>query len=124
MLIEATNPFKCDRAIAMTKERTCCNAAMSEKRCATIREMKEGPFEVGNQVLISSHRKNPMFNQRRESSRGGTSRMTRECQVRFCERLGGEIPRTLACQLPPAADIALGYMREVPILLQKSENAG
>ena len=57
MLIEATNPFKCDRAIAMTKERTCCNAAMSEKRCATIREMKEGPFEVGNQVLISSHRK-------------------------------------------------------------------
>ena len=82
MLIEATNPFKCDRAIAMTKERTCCNAAMSEKRCATIREMKEGPFEFGNQVLISSHRKNPMFNGRRQSSRGGTSRMTRECQVR------------------------------------------
>jgi hypothetical protein len=50
MLIEATNPFKCDRAIAMTKERTCCNAAMSEKRRATIREMKKGPFEVGNQV--------------------------------------------------------------------------
>jgi hypothetical protein len=24
--------------------------------CATVREMKEGPFEVGNQVLISSHR--------------------------------------------------------------------
>ena len=23
----------------------------------TVREMKEGPFEVGNQVLISSHRK-------------------------------------------------------------------
>jgi hypothetical protein len=60
MLIEATNPFNCDRAIAMTKERACCNAAMSEKRRATIREMKEGPFEVGNQVLISSHRKNPM----------------------------------------------------------------
>ena len=92
MLIEATNPFKCDRAIAMTKERACCNAAMSEKRCATIREMKEGPFEVGNQVLISSHRKNPMFNGRRQSSRGGTSRMTRECQVRICERLGVQFP--------------------------------
>jgi hypothetical protein len=26
--------------------------------------------------------------QRRRPSRGGTSRMTRECQVRFCERLG------------------------------------
>ena len=104
MLIEATNPFKCDRAIAMTKERTCCNAAMSEKRCATIREMKEGPFEVGNQVLISSHRKNPMFNGRRQSSRGGTSWMTRECQVRFCERLGGEIPRAYSALASKAAE--------------------
>ncbi len=26
-----------------------------------------------------------MFNERRQPSRGGTSRMTRECQVRFCE---------------------------------------
>jgi len=28
--------------------------------------------------------RNPMSNGRRQSSRGGTSRMTRECQVRFC----------------------------------------
>src|SRR6202047_4399720 len=34
----------------------------------------------------------PMFNGRRQPSRDGTSRMTRECQVRFCERLGGEFP--------------------------------
>jgi hypothetical protein len=33
-----------------------------------------------------------MFNGRRQPSRGGTSRMTRECQVRFCERLGVEFP--------------------------------
>jgi hypothetical protein len=33
-----------------------------------------------------------MFNGRRQSSRGGTSRMTRECQVRFCERLGVKFP--------------------------------
>ena len=32
--------------------------------------------------------RNPMFNGRRQPSRGGTSRMTRECQVRICERLG------------------------------------
>src|SRR5207342_395595 len=32
--------------------------------------------------------RNPMFNGRRQPSRGGTSRMMRECQVRFCERLG------------------------------------
>jgi RNA-directed DNA polymerase len=29
----------------------------STRQCATVREMKEGPFEFGNQVLISSHRK-------------------------------------------------------------------
>ena len=32
--------------------------------------------------------KNPMFNGRRQPSCGGTSRMTRECQVRICEGLG------------------------------------
>ncbi len=36
--------------------------------------------------------RNPMFNGRRQPSRGGTSRMTRECQVRFCERLGVRFP--------------------------------
>jgi hypothetical protein len=33
-----------------------------------------------------------MFNGRQQPSRGGTSRMTRECQVRFCERLGVKFP--------------------------------
>src|SRR3974390_2910106 len=36
--------------------------------------------------------RNPMFNGRRQPSRGGTSRMTREFQVRFCERLGVKFP--------------------------------
>ena len=33
-----------------------------------------------------------MFNGRRQPSRGGTSRMTRECHVRFCEGLGVKFP--------------------------------
>jgi hypothetical protein len=33
-----------------------------------------------------------MFNERRQPSCGGTSRMTRECHVRFCERLGVQFP--------------------------------
>ena len=33
-----------------------------------------------------------MLDGRRQPSRGGTSRMTRECQVRFCERLGVKFP--------------------------------
>ena len=33
-----------------------------------------------------------MFNGRRQPSCGGTSRMTRECQVRICERLGVKFP--------------------------------
>jgi hypothetical protein len=36
--------------------------------------------------------RNPMFNGRRQPSRGGTSRMMREYQVRFCERLGVKLP--------------------------------
>ncbi len=56
-----------------------------------------------------------MFNGRRQPSRDGTSRMTREYQVRFCERLGVKFPGptrqneklsiAVACQLPPGADI-------------------
>jgi hypothetical protein len=33
-----------------------------------------------------------MYNGRRQPSRGGTSRMTRECQVRICEGLGVPFP--------------------------------
>src|SRR6266567_784666 len=36
--------------------------------------------------------RNPMFNGRRQPSSDGTSRMTRECQVRNCERLGVKFP--------------------------------
>src|SRR5438132_2999246 len=36
--------------------------------------------------------RNPMFNGRRQPSSDGTSRMTRECQVRICERLGVKFP--------------------------------
>ena len=35
---------------------------------------------------------NPMFNGRRQPSRDGTSRMMREYQVRFCERLRAKFP--------------------------------
>ena len=35
----------------------CHEQRRSARRDATVREMKEGPFEFGNQVLISSHRK-------------------------------------------------------------------
>src|ERR1700682_5929248 len=34
----------------------------------------------------------PMLNGSRQPSREGTSRMTRECQVRFCEGLGVKFP--------------------------------
>jgi len=56
-----------------------------------------------------------MINGRRQPSRGDTSRMTRECQVRFCERLGVQFPgptrqnpnppHSGLCQVSPAADI-------------------
>src|SRR6266700_6532372 len=36
--------------------------------------------------------RNPMFNGRRQPSCDGTSRMTRECQVRFFEGLGVKFP--------------------------------
>src|SRR6202047_2242701 len=40
----------------------------------------------------TSKGKNPIFKGRGQPSRGGTSRMTRECQVRFCEGLGVKFP--------------------------------
>src|ERR1700730_5930996 len=36
--------------------------------------------------------RNPIFNGRRQPSGGGTSRMTRECQVQICEKLGVQFP--------------------------------
>ena len=164
----------------------CHEYRRSTRRYATVREMKEGPFEVGNRVLISSHRKllwskatvvnvaeksgscterenlagdakgkgangsnreaesthapsrggllrssdeagvmpaerreraiaiwlgstgngkNPMFNGRRQPSCGGTSRMTRECQVRMCVQVrlacsAGDSPARVEVRAP------------------------
>ena len=36
--------------------------------------------------------RNPMFSGRRQPSCGGTSRISREAYVRFCERLGVKFP--------------------------------
>ena len=41
-----------------------------------------------------------MFNGRRQPSRGGTSRMMREYQVRICERLGVKLPGPTRQSLP------------------------
>src|SRR5215204_7377099 len=59
--------------------------------------------------------RNPMFNGRRQPSCDGTSRMTRECQVRFCEGLGVKFPGPtrhspnssleVARPLPPGAEM-------------------
>ena len=70
-------------------------------------------FEIGS----SGNGRNPIFNGRRQRSCGGTSRMTRECQVRICERLGvkslanskAEIQRPGGLAPPaPAPDGSLG----------------
>jgi hypothetical protein len=45
-------------------------------------------FEIGS----TGNGRNPIFNGRRQPSCGDTSRMTRECQVRICERLGVKFP--------------------------------
>src|SRR5260370_4820274 len=45
-------------------------------------------FEIGS----TGNGRNPVFEGRRQPSRGGTSRMTRECQVRICEGLGVKFP--------------------------------
>src|SRR4030088_132239 len=72
--------------------------------------------------------RNPMFNGRRPASRGGTSRMTRECQVRFCEGLGVKFPgptrqsrrsdrARLTSGLPRLADFlrVIRHVSKVPI---------
>jgi hypothetical protein len=41
-----------------------------------------------------------MYNGRRQPSRDGTSRMTRECHVRFCEGLGVKFPGPTRHSLP------------------------
>ena len=54
-----------------------------------------------------------MFNGRRQPSCDGTSRMTRECQVRICERLGVQFPgptRRPACSIEVAEMAAYGAL--------------
>src|SRR5215218_7548012 len=46
--------------------------------------------EIGSTGVIPGGTR--MFNGRRQPSRGGTSRMMREYQVRICERLGVKFP--------------------------------
>ena len=41
----------------------------------------------------SVRREEPFFNGRRQPSCGGTSRISREAYVRFCERLGAKFPK-------------------------------
>src|SRR5260221_7352880 len=48
--------------------------------------------ECSSEVCSSDLGRNPMSNGRRQPSCDGTSRMTRECQVRICERLGVKFP--------------------------------
>src|SRR6202007_3037867 len=68
----------------------------------------------------TSNGRNPIVNGRRQPSCDGTSRMTRECQVRICERLGGKFPgptrqkrrsahRAVTSGVPPTPDILLHY---------------
>jgi hypothetical protein len=58
-----------------------------------------------------------MFNGRRQPSRGGTSRMMREYQVRFCERLGVKFPAGPTRLNPPflrASPLADGWCLAPP----------
>ena len=66
-----------------------------------------------------------MFSGRRQPSRGGTSRMMREYQVRICERLGVQFPgptrrvsrapqELAAAQLPPDDDLLGRINADVP----------
>src|SRR6516162_3314467 len=65
--------------------------------------------------------RNPMINGRRQPSRGDTSRMTRECQVRFCERLGVQFPGPTrqnpngqSASASSGQAVAWAYGKEVP----------
>jgi hypothetical protein len=54
-----------------------------------------------------------MFNGRRQPSRGGTSRMTRECQVRIFERLGARRPRPEQHSREASATRLRGWARRI-----------
>src|SRR5262245_27184466 len=64
----------------------------------------------------SVRREEPFFNGRRQPSRDGTSRMSREAQVRICERLGVKFPGPTR-QRPPRLR-APESIKRCPQLLQ------
>src|ERR1700730_7883506 len=66
-------------------------------------------FEIGS----TGNGRNPIFNGRRQPSCGGTSRMTRECQVRICERLGVKFPGPTRLPLRGASEFS-GVRQIVP----------
>src|ERR1700724_2421264 len=73
-------------------------------------------FEIGS----TGNGRNPIFNGRRQPSCGGTSRMTRECQVRICERLGVKFPgptRPFPAKLTQNVLIASSAGRNNPLLV-------
>src|SRR5713101_8260450 len=55
-------------------------------------ESIDAPQAIAIEIGSTGNGRSPMFNGRRQPSRGGTSRMTRECQVRICEGLGVKFP--------------------------------
>src|ERR1700736_5555388 len=55
---------------------------------------------IAVEIGSTGNGRNPIFNGRRQPSCGGTSRMTRECQVRICERLGVKFPGPTRPELP------------------------
>jgi hypothetical protein len=65
-----------------------------------------------------------MFNGRRQPSRGGTSRMTRECQVRFCERLGVQFPGPTRPQRPTEGHSFPGFAPQEVELVSKNKDFG
>src|SRR6516165_10792891 len=53
-----------------------------------------------------------MSNGRRQPSSGGTSRMTRECHVRFCERLGVQFALALKKVSAPSISYLVGNRKQ------------
>ena len=45
---------------------------------------------IAVEIGSTGNGRNPIFNGRRQPSCGGTSRMTRECQVRICEEVSNQ----------------------------------
>jgi hypothetical protein len=75
-------------------------------------------FEIGS----TGNGRNPMFNGRRQPSRGDTSRMTRECQVRICERLGVQFPGPTRPQQARAYAVVCSVLAEADIGAQQAKS--